>query len=443
MYRYFFDAICLAVTIFVFSMSPGQRHTLFYNFSSLGIIQVSNFLLSLIVIPYVIRIVGADGFGVIAVAQVLMFYLSVITDYGFSRTAIRDVALYKSDRAKVSRIFCTVMISKFLICLLSFALLLGLLMVVPLFRQHFLLYLLAFSFVAGQAVLVNWFFQGMEKMQYMAVLSLISRLLFVALVLLFIKKKGDEALYIFFMGAGNFIAGIISIYTVIRMYKLQFIKPTRADIWYEIKEGWAVTVTNLSMTTIQYIGIFVLRLFTNDLVVGYYSIAERIYFAMKLMLDVFSQVAYPRVCRLLLEGIGAVIAFFRKVYIPFLGMVVLGSAIVFSFAPQLIYFFLGQPSVHSTFLLRVLCVAVVIVCMNIPACLVLLGGDHKKSYLRVFTIGTAINIIANLVFAPLLEASGTVLSVIITELMITAGLYFEVYRIYRLKAMRKTTGINK
>jgi PST family polysaccharide transporter len=417
-------------------MSSGQRHSLFYNFSSLGIIQVSNFLLSLIVIPYVIRIVGAEGFGVIAVAQVLMFYLAVATDYGFNRTAIRDVALYKDDRARISRIFFTVLGAKFLICLVLFVVLLILLLVVPIFAAHFFLYLLAFSFVIGQAVLVNWFFQGVEKMQYMAVASLISRLLFVALVLLFIKKKGDESLYIFFMGAGNFIAGLLSIYTVIRMYKLQFIRPSRADILHELKEGWPVTTTNLSMTTIQYMGIFILRIFTNDLVVGYYSIAERIYFAMKLMLDVFSQVAYPRVCRLLQDGIGKVTFFFRKVYIPFLGMVMLGSAIVFFFAPQVIRFFMGQHHDYSAFLLRVLCAAAVIVCLGIPACLILLAGDHKKNYLRIYTIGTILNIAANIALVPVLKASGTVLSVIITEIFITAGLYWEVYTIYKVKSIK-------
>lgn len=411
-------------------MSSAHRYSLFFNFSSLGILQVTNFLLSLLVIPYLIRIIGTENFGVVAVAQVLMFYLSVTADYGFSRTAIRDIAIYKDNRQKISQVFSTVLISKLFICLLAFILLLILVLVVPLFRQHLVLYLLAFSFVLGQAVLVNWFFQGMEKMHYMALASFFARIIFVALVFIFIKDKEDGVLYIFFIGVGNFIAGIISIYVVIRMFRLEFIKPSWTNIVYELKEGWAVTVSNLSMTTIQYIGIFILRLFTNDMVVGYYSIAERIYFAMKQMLDVFSQTAYPRVCRLLQDGIATVIAFFRKAYIPFLGLVTLGSAIVFLLAHPIIRFFIGHEYNHSAFLLRMLCIAVIIVCLNIPACLVLLAGDHKKNYLRIFTVGTLLNIVINLALALWLKAQGTVISVLITETVITAGLYWEVYRIY-------------
>src|SRR5690242_18599033 len=151
-------------------MSFVRKNTVFFNFSSLGIIQVANFLLSLVVIPYVIKIVGAEGFGVIAVAQVLMFYLTILADYGFNRTAIRDIVLYRSDRPKISRVFFTVLFSKLIICLVAFFLLLILVAAVPLFREHADLYLLAFSFVIGQALLMNWFFQGLEKMQYVAFL---------------------------------------------------------------------------------------------------------------------------------------------------------------------------------------------------------------------------------------------------------------------------------
>jgi PST family polysaccharide transporter len=118
-------------------MTVIERRSLWSNFSSLGIIQLSNFALSLIIIPFVISKIGADGFGIIAVAQVVMFYLSVTADYGFNRTAIRDIALYKEDRVKISRVFFTVLFSKLLICIAAFGVLLLLVSIVPLFRLHY------------------------------------------------------------------------------------------------------------------------------------------------------------------------------------------------------------------------------------------------------------------------------------------------------------------
>ena len=105
---------------------------------------------------------------------------------------------------------------------------------------------------------------------------------------------------------------------------------------------------------------------------------------------------------------------------------------IFIFSPAIIRFFASSPHPYTAYLLRVLCGAVIIVCMNIPACLILLAGDHKKNYLRIFTVGMLVCILSNLALAPFLNAKGTVLATLLTELFITAGLYWEVYRLYQV-----------
>jgi len=174
---------------------PGEgKNKLVYNFFSLGIVQAITSLLQLIVIPYVISKVGVDGFGIIAVAQVVMFYLSAVTEYGFSQTATREISIQRDDRLLISKIFFRVIFSKLILCAVSFVLLLILFVFVPVFRLHSLIYLAGFMFVIGQSVLINWFFTGIEKMQLMAVTALIARVIFVALVFLFIKSKNDGVL---------------------------------------------------------------------------------------------------------------------------------------------------------------------------------------------------------------------------------------------------------
>lgn len=414
-------------------MRRQQRNRLIYNFSSLSFIQAAHFLLSVIVIPYVIRRVGADGFGVVAVAQVVMYYLAVLTEYGFNQSATRDIALYKTDTLKISKIFFTVLAAKAIICLICFVLLVILAGTIPLFNTHFSLYLLAFAFVLGQTLLINWFFLGMEKMQYIAVAGLLGRIIFVVLVFIFIRSKDDTALFLLFMGAGNIIAGLASIYLAIRLFKLKILKPAWAEVVYEFKNGWRITATNLSITTSQYIGIFILRIFTNDFLVGYYSVAEKIYFAMKLMIGVFTQVVYPKICQLMQGGWNRIVSFFKEIYFPFLLLVIVGCAGIFIFSPQILHLFIGYKYNYPAFLLRMLCIATVIVCLNIPAYLVLFAGDHKKNYFRIFTMATIIYLVLNIVLAYFFDATGTVLAVIITEFFITTGLYREVYCLYGSK----------
>ena len=104
-------------------MQENNNRKLFSNFIVLSFIQGANLLLSLLVIPFVILKVGADGFGVIAVAQMVMTYLSTISDYGFNLTATRDIALYKDDPSQISKIFFTVLTSKIILTAVLFIML--------------------------------------------------------------------------------------------------------------------------------------------------------------------------------------------------------------------------------------------------------------------------------------------------------------------------------
>ena len=406
-------------------MQAEKKNKLALNFFSLGFVQVINSSLQLLVIPYVIKIIGADGFGVVAVAQVVMIYLSTFTDYGFYQTATRKAALYRNDPEKISKIFSGVFFSKAVLCVFSFVLLLFLLLIVPVFRAHFLLYLMAFAFVVGQSLLMNWFFQGLEKMWFIVLTTLAGRILFVVLVFLFIKNKEDDFLFIFFMGVGNIISGIIGIWIARRVFKLRFKKTGINDILKELKEGWHYTVTNLSMNTCQYANIFVLRFFTNDLIVGYFSIAERIFFTVKQVLVIFSQSIYPRMCQLIENGKKQLNMFLRKAYIPFLICILAGSIVLFILSPQVLYFFSGKEAVHSVFILRMLCMVLVIVCLNIPSTLTLLAMDQKKGYFRIYTMGGVLNILSNIILAGLFQTTGTIVAIFITEIFITAGVIYE------------------
>src|SRR5262245_26812123 len=104
-------------------MQQGKKNILAYNFFSLGIVQIINVLLQLLVIRYVIKIIGVDGFGVVAVAQVVMFFLAAIPEYGFNQIATKEISINRSDTKVVSRIFYTAFFSRLLLCLFTFIIL--------------------------------------------------------------------------------------------------------------------------------------------------------------------------------------------------------------------------------------------------------------------------------------------------------------------------------
>ena len=66
--------------------------TVFANFGYLSLLQIAGYVFPLITMPYLARVIGADGFGKIAFASAIVVWIQTISDWGFNLTATRDVA---------------------------------------------------------------------------------------------------------------------------------------------------------------------------------------------------------------------------------------------------------------------------------------------------------------------------------------------------------------
>lgn len=417
-------------------MTRSSKSTLWQNFTALGIVQVSNFILPLIVIPYVIKVIGAEGFGIISIAQVIMMFFSNVADYGFNLTATREISLNKDDNATVSRVFFNVVITRLLICCVLFLLLLIALAAVPQWQPYKRLYLLSFVTVPAQCLLMNWLFQGMERMKLVMYISLLARIIFVVLVFAFIHTPQDKDFFIFFTGIGNLFAGLLSIWVAFVVFRIRIWLPSVQIIVKELKEGWHIMISNLSVSIFMYTNVVILGVFATKEVVGYYSIAEKIVMAARQLLSVYFQVIYPQVMQLAQTGAKQVYFFFKKNYIPFLAAVGLGGLVLLIFPEPVISIFLRHNQESVAVYLRIMCFVPMVVCLNIPAYQLLLAHNEKKSLLGVFLTGSLVNILLNLTLASHLGAIGTSCTVLFTEILITSALVIVVNRKEKTRPFR-------
>jgi hypothetical protein len=83
--------------------------------------------------------------------------------------------------------------------------------------------------------------------------------------------------------------------------------------------------------------------------------------------------------------------------------------------------------------------AIPVVCLNIPGSLALLAFDKKKSYFFICITGFLLSIMANLCLVPVFSSSGTIASILITELVITTGVTRGLAGILKKSDFNKTT----
>src|SRR5271154_6608548 len=79
---------------------PGSSKGL-HNVISLSGLQVITYLFPIIILPYLFRVIGPEKFGLIAFAQAFVQYFMIVTDYGFSVSATKEISLCHKNNAKV------------------------------------------------------------------------------------------------------------------------------------------------------------------------------------------------------------------------------------------------------------------------------------------------------------------------------------------------------
>jgi len=332
-----------------------EKKIVLKNFFSLSTLQGINYLLPVVVLPYLIRVIGPEKFGLIAFAQAFVQYFMILTDYGFSLSATKKISLCQQDKKNIAQIFSSVMTVKMALATVSFFILLAIIRFVPRFRHDWLVYILSFGAVVGNTLFPVWFYQGKEKMAYIATINIIGGVLYAASVFLLVRGPEDY-LYVPFLNSLFFlITGVTGLYIAFNKFGVSFIFQTYEDIQKELKAGWSIFISIVAINTYTTTRTFAVGLLTNNVLTGYYSIAERIANVIQTFpLDSLSQALYPRINKIFKKDRRRAMKLMRRIQkstmLSYLAMLPL----VFWAAPLLVNIFCGKDYHQVVIIFRIL-----------------------------------------------------------------------------------------
>lgn len=403
---------------------PADKKRLISNFFSLSSVEVANYILPLITLPYLVRVLGPEKYGLIAFAQAFAQYFVLLTDYGFNLSATRNISIHRDDKEKVSKIFSSVMAIKVTLMTLSFLIMAALVFAVPKFRSDWLLYFFAFGMVIGNVLFPIWFFQGMERMRFIALLNLLAKFIFVIAIFVFVKVRTDYIYVPLIASLGFITAGILSLWIVFRRFNIKFRFPILSDAKYEMKEGWHIFISTAAVSLYTTSNTFILGLLANNLIVGYYSAAEKLIRSGQRLLNPISQTIYPHISKLVSDSKEKAISFIRKALLLIGGGSFVVSFVPFLLASPIVYFILGPQFKESVIVLRILAFLPFIIALsNIFGIQTMITFNMKEAFSKILISAGFINIILALILVPLFQHVGTAISVLITETYVTATMF--------------------
>ena len=390
------------------------------NFIIYGFGQAINLISPLLVIPYLISKCGEEGLGKVGVGYSFALIAIVIVDYGSYINGTKDISINNGQRNIIEEKFITIYISKLILVigLLLFSVLL--LYTVPFFSRDFKQLLFSLLIVIGQFINPTWFFQGIQNFKWISIINVLSKVIYLALVFLFIKKPEDYVWANAFFGIGLIFAGLIGFLWICKQYAISFQKASFSKGIELIKTEFSLTVSQLFFSFYQYAPIMMISYIGGDFMAGQYRVIDQIIMIFRTYFQMFFNFIYAEVCLKIYENSAHGLKSWLKSNGFNYLLVVFILVIFYFFAPNILAFFKVDMTTETNLisLFRVGLIIPVFMGVSFALKQLMFSFNENKAYINITILSTIISLVVMYFNIISLGLMGSFLTIIIIEFLI-------------------------
>lgn len=301
-------------------------------------------LFPLVILPYLLRVLGLNGFGVFTLIQTGVLYFDLLITFGFSLTATQRIAKAAGDIAATNKIIMAVYYIKLLLFAASCIAMLVCVLFIPYLQQNILLLLFSALYLLGNLLFPDWYFQGIQQMKNCTLVTLVSRFVSLVLIILLVKQQSDISKVFFALAAGNLLAGGVGVFLLRNKIKFSFSVTDKDFVKELFKESSYVFTSIILVPLYSSVNIFILQAFTNPLVVGAYSVAQKIFSAIGMLASVINSTFFPYLSKLYAVSVKEYAKTLQRILLGIGGVFLILSVIEFFGAKFIIGLLAGKNS---------------------------------------------------------------------------------------------------
>lgn len=252
---------------------------------------------SLLVLPYLIGKIGLDQYGIIVFALAFVAYFKTIVNFSFDVTAVRSISSNQDNLNEVNRIVSEVLRTKFVLLLCTIAPGVLIIYLVPDFNEHLNIFLIIFSTLIGYALYPEWFFIGIEKMEYIALMMISLKVLHVVSIFVFIEKPTDSFIYAIILSAEQLFLAFIGLFMMRRKFHVKQTHVSLLRIKSLLTKNKALFLNQLLPNLFNNTTTILLGFFHGETVTGTFGIIRKLTRPGKSLLNIVTSVFFPAINR--------------------------------------------------------------------------------------------------------------------------------------------------
>lgn len=351
------------------------------NFFYFGVVKFANIVSKYLLLGYLVRTLGEQGYGILTWVDSFTQYFLILVNFGFDMYVAKYIVENKDNKTKINEIISTVLTIKTFLFIIGFVLV-GLFSLNAEIAKHIHLIFLMLGMGIGEILFPIWYFQGIEKMKPIAIVSVVSRTLLVVLTLLFVNNTHDLIIYVLILVVTNLVWGGLGFYFLVKIAKFEFVLVPVTVLKYYFKEGYLFFLGRFSTLFLNFGTIFLIGYFCSKSLVSGFDIASKILFAFVFPFEVIQQAVFPSIVRTKSK------VFLQKLVLFTFCSSLFFAGIIFYFSVEFMTFFGGTQMAKYASLLELLVVLVPIISCSLvmgSCSLVAFGALKEYNYALLFS----------------------------------------------------------
>lgn len=408
-------------------MNIAQR--ILKNFLSLSVAEIVTKLFGAVAVVYIARTIGPENFGKISFAFAIIGYFIIFSNLGLEMLGIREVARY---REKIKDYTGNIVSLRLCLGILAF----GLLLLFVLFlnkplQVKYLIVLYGFMLLPS-VLLLEWVFQGIERMEYVGASRVLGGLLYAGLVLLLIKSSKQLLLIPVLLILSNFIACSFLIFIFIKHFgkvRLKFDIP----FWKSLIPQALPIGLSCAMSLIVYnFDTVMLGFMKSNEEVGYYNAAYKIILFLLGLVGTYFAAIFPIASyyyKTSFDLLRKLQSYTTKLMVTVAFPLAVGGTILARPIMNLIY---GSKYDNGVIAFQILIWALFLIYINSSYSRGLFACDRQSRVFKVITTQAAIVVALNFLLIPPWGLRGAAIATVLGEISGFLMYYHELERIMKI-----------
>jgi PST family polysaccharide transporter len=391
------------------------RNGFVHNVIALYGVQAATYAMPLLTFPYLARVLGPSGWGVVVFAQAIGAVIASVVEYGFDISASRETSRQRNEPERLSALISGVLGAKFLLAVLCIG---GALFSRP-FTHHIAPSLALFwaSTIWGvcQGINMLWFFQGLERMRLASTLEVGGKVLATLSIFVLVHRPDDGWKVMAAQCVGCVVAHGVTVVLAYREVGFQW--PTPSSVWNALRLGGGMFLFRAVQGLSGSINGVILGSVAPVAALGEYAGADRITRVFQQSMWPVNQALYPKLTHQTQNDPNRAIKTVRLSLLLLGALGLVFGLIIFFGAPLFVRLILGPAFKNSVPVLRVFSLWIPLIALcTVMIFQLLLPNQLDKQFNFVNLTAALLGIVSTLLLAPRYRALGVAWSAVAVQL---------------------------